>query len=439
MKLCLLLLLAGFAVAQQDLDRALGEKRYADALAILDQQLEDRPEDIRSLMMRGVVLNFLQRTKDALDTFDRVLQIDSSNVGAARASAVVAYESHSPDAAQRVDRALSLDSGYPVLHAMAGALAFEQHDCQSAIDHFGKATPAIDQSARALAEYGECLLAMNRANEAVAPLQASLQVAPTAAVFNRLAAARAQAGDLQGAISAYRNAIDKDPRDLRNYMDLATLCLDHDSSALALEILDGGIRNNPGAAALFTMRGAVHAQLGSPEKAEADFDRARALEPDQLYGSVGLSLLWRDRGRPEDAIALVRTKLQKSPNDAVLNYLLADSLLKQGVTPGELQFDEARQALERSLQTKPDFAKARAALGKLLLKDNQPLPAIGHLQTAVQIDPTDRIALNQLILALRMAGRREEAEAAALKLRAAIEADRKAEIERNRQHLVRVQ
>jgi tetratricopeptide (TPR) repeat protein len=180
----------------------------------------------------------------------------------------------------------------------------------------------------------------------------------------------------------------------------------------------------------------IHARAQSHE-ARDDQVQASTLDPDELYGSVGLSLVLRQADRLPEATALLRGKLARHPRDATLNYLLADVLLRSDPDPASPESAEARTALKRALLAKPDFAKAHATLGRLQLRAGEVAGAADELRMAVRIDPNDRLALNQLVLAYRRLGQQEDAAAVAGQLKKLVEAERTEEIARNRVRLYR--
>ena len=324
----------------------------------------------------------------------------------------------------------------------------------------------------ALTQFGGCLLRLNqpadaaavferllqeggdtpsaRYNLAVAQLQAgrndqALSNARTAVdasprdpdTLSLFAAANAATGHVQEAIAALRSAIELAPDDERHYVDLAVICLDHDAAALALEVINAGVSRNPNAARLYTMRGAIHANRAELDEAVQDFERARALSPDELYGSVGLSMVLRQTNRIPEAIALLRKKLVQRPADATLNYLLADALMRGDPAPDSAEFREARKALGRALRANPAFASAQAALGKLMLRAGDLPAAIDALQVALKLDASNRLALNQLVIAYRRSGHDADARIAAVQLTALLTRERAEEVARNRVRLVK--
>jgi Flp pilus assembly protein TadD len=273
------------------------------------------------------------------------------------------------------------------------------------------------------------------AEEAAAAARAGLALRPAdTELLNLFGAASAAAGQLEPAIAALRKATEIAPTDERQYLDLAALCLEHDALDLALEVVNTGLANVPRSAKLYTMRGAIRAERVEVDEAMSDFEQASMLSPDELYGSVGLSLALRQADRLPEAIALLRGKLAAHPRDATLNCLLSDALLRTDPGPTSA---EALAALQRALQAKPDFAKAHAAIGKLHLRAGEAAKAVDELRAALKLDPNDRLALNQLVLAYGRLGRREEAAAVVGQLRKLLEAGRTEEVARYRVRLYR--
>ena len=276
------------------------------------------------------------------------------------------------------------------------------------------------------------------ATEGLATLRSALDSWPdNPDLLSLYASLSAEAGQLEAAIRALRAAIAAQPRNERHYVDLAALCLDHDALDLAMEVVSAGLANVSESAKLHTLSGAIHAERGELDQAMREFDEASRLSPSDLYGSVGLSLALRQADRLPEALSLLRRKLSERPRDATLNFLLADVLMRSEPAPGTREFHEARLALARAVRGKPNFAGAHAALGKLLLREGRGAEAVQELRTAAGLDGTDRVALNQLVLAYRQLGQEEAAAQAAGELRSLLQRQRVEEVARNRVRLAR--
>lgn len=438
-------------------------------LAQTDESLKHDPSNPRLWAARGVALSELGRDNEALDSFEKSLRISPKYVPALEGASEVAYRSSDGRTREYLKRLLQIQRDNGVAHGMMAAIEFEDRDCAGAVQHFEKASAAVNTSSAALWEWGECLLMLERPGPASAKLSESLKLAgqdqriaydlalalhldsrdsealpialklrQDAPVMSLLGAIFAAQDRTTDAIVAFRRAIELEPHRVENYIDLASLCLDHQSFDVAADVINAGIGNNPDSAELYTLRGAISAQTSDIEHSTADFEHASRIKPDQSYGDVGLSLLLRQENQVDEAIAVVRGRIQRSPEDPILNFLLADLLMRKADTPGGQTRKEARQLLEKVIASKPGMAKAHAALGKLLLETGDLQGAAKQLKLALDRDPNDRVALNQYTLALRRLNRRDEANAVAQRLRAVLEADRRAEVEKNKIRLVRL-
>jgi tetratricopeptide (TPR) repeat protein len=393
-------------------------------------------------------------------------------VPALEGTAQVEYASGDPRAWASLERILTVRPGNETAHAMLGALAFERGDCVATVSHFEKSGNEVGQNAKALAQFGYCLISTNQADRATEIFKHLLLLRPSdpQARFN-LGLAQFLSHDQQGAIAtlgplaagpppdpdalnlvaqayeadhqteaavaALRKATEIAPKDVRNYLDLATLCMDHGAYTLGIEIVEVGIKNIPDSASLYAMRGILRAQTTHFDEAESDFHRANQLQPDQVYGTVGLGITFMQRGNPEDSVRILRERLARNPQDPVLNYLFAEALLFKGIEPGTPEFDEAKAALLRSIMGKPDFAMAHAQLSKLYLLAGDTAKALEESELAVQLAPEDRMAVYSLVRALKESGRNEEAKPLLLKLREIDARELKEEADKNRVKLVR--
>jgi tetratricopeptide (TPR) repeat protein len=442
------------------------------ALRLVDRELSRASEDPRLWTLKGVALTGLSREQEALAAFHRALQIDARYVPALQAAAQIEYGARHPRAKRTLEQLIAVDPANQVAHGMLGALAFDRRDCRAAVTHFEQSGDAIDTNGAALDQFGHCLYVLGRSADAVqiferlktvthddpaavmklaVVLHASGQsrealalLRPMAdqpdadgALLNLVADVHASLDEVAEAIAALRRAIAAAPRDETHYLSLTSLCLEREAYDLALEIASVGVQNVPDSARLYTMRGVVHAQLGHSEEAETDFQRAGQLEPERPVGRVGQSLALQQAGRVEESIALLRDESQRHPKDAATLFLLGKAL-GAGAASGSPEAREAEQALLRAVAIAPDLAEAHAELGKLYLRLGKPSPAIDHLRSALDVDPSNRQATYQLLRALRQAGRVDETAPVAAKLRRLMEQERIDEVERNRLRLIKV-
>jgi tetratricopeptide (TPR) repeat protein len=438
----------------------------AQILQQVEARLKTDSGNPRLLLTRGAALQALGRDREALDSFSKALTISPKFLAALEGAAQSSYRLHAPKTLSYLNRILEQEPNNPTAHAMAGELAFERRDCSAANRHFSAAEKEVSTDAAALQHWGQCLVATGSPHDGSLHLQQASTLAPqdhgvlfdcalalfldsqydsalialeavpqNAQTLNLKANIYAAQNKLSEAIATFRQATEVAPKDESNYVDLASLCLEHQSFDVAHDVVNTGIANIPDSAALYTLRGAIAAQTADVESSMADFERARRLQPMDDYGDVGLSLLLRQQNHIDEAVALIRKRLASSPNDAKLNFLLADLLLQSAVQAPAAK-SEAEKLLRKAIRLNPRLARSHASLGKLLLSNNQPQASVTELEQAIALDDNDRVALNQYILALKRLGRVEEANATARRLRDILAEGRATEVRKNRVRFV---
>jgi tetratricopeptide (TPR) repeat protein len=190
------------------------------------------------------------------------------------------------------------------------------------------------------------------------------------------------AGDLQGAIDAYRQALKLDPLSSRAQRRLAV--------ALG--------------------------SAGQLEEAQTVLTRAIEREPNN-------EILWYERaqlesksGRTDKAVASLQRVLQLKPDFADARNNLGSILAQSGDRAG------AESAFRAALTINPYDSGTQANLGRLLASASDWKQAAFHLQKAVQLDPTNANAHGDYAVVLLQLQRLPEAEGEA---KAAVTADAK--------------
>ena len=453
--------------------RALRSKQYEQALDLLKPLVESGSDDPRAWALHGMALAAAGQPKQSLASYRKALEQEPDYLPALQGAAEIEYRSRDSQAKARLEKILALQPDNATAHGMLAAIFFEREDCASAVDHFARIGATANRNAVALSQYGQCLFLVRRpvdaaevfrqlvaaqphnesarhnlglslhesgryteAIEVLRPLADNTK--PDSDVLSLIADAYEAKQQTPHALSTLQKAVELYPREERHYIGLAELCSRHGAYDLGLEILSVGTKNIPGSSRIPTMRGVIQAQVGRYEEAEAAFQRAAQLSPDPEPATLGLTVAMQQTGRLAESIELLRKQVEKNPTDATTQLMLGQALIKNGAEPGEEDFDEARAAMLRSVELDPKVAAARVELGKLYLKSADLDNSIAHFQQALALDPSERTATYQLMVALRKAGRPQEAAALARKVRAQLQREKAEEVERNRYQLVKV-
>lgn len=275
-------------------------------------------------------------------------------------------------------------------------------------------------AAAAAEDLGEAarLLEAGRPGEAWAALERS----PDAdSAEGRLLASRIfeERGDLPGAAAAAEAALERDADHEAARLQLGRLFLTGNNPQAALEIFAAGLERAPGNRLLQLGEALALKQLRRYEEALERFEALLEATPGMGLALDGFVEAALELQRYDAARDAARRGIEATPDDYRGYYLLALVEDRDRAAPAEERETWLRQSLERA----PRFAPAYTLLGKALLELERPEEAALMLETALRLDPGDRLALIQLARAYRILGRPEDARREAEKLRELGDAD----------------
>ena len=385
---------------------ALRSRRFEDALQILKPAIQSSPANQQLWMLQGLAYLGEERKKEALASFRAALRISPEYLPALEGAAQIEFEAGSAEATPLLERVLRLKPDDPTTHAMLAVLASRRGDCATALQHFERSGPLTSSQPAAMQQQGVCLLKLeefgraiaafqpvvelnagdsrarsqlaavqlmaDQPKDAIATLAPLMQADPHDVKVLRLAASAYEAsGDTPEAVRTLRDAIVADPRNTDLYLDFANLSMDHQSSAVGIEMMNSGLTLQPESAALYLARGILYVQLAKYDEAEADFDKANSLDPGGSLASVAQGLQAVQNNDPDRALATVRTKLAKKPNDTYLLHLQVDILAQKGPDAGSADFQAALRSAKKAVAMQPSLAAAHDVLAKLYLQSGQ--------------------------------------------------------------------
>jgi tetratricopeptide (TPR) repeat protein len=444
-----LLVCGALSIAQVAADRvasitsALRAGQFDAALELLGPELQKNPKSAQLWTLDGIALSGKAEKKQGLAAFRRALDVSPNYLPALEGAAQIEYEAGGRDAVALLERVLVLQPGEQTSHAMLAVLEYRGSNCRGAIPHFEKSGALLDSQPGALVAYGDCLVqakeiekaitvfsrALAQSNDdanircrlaaaqvmashpkdAIATLQPLLNRAAKNADVLELAASAYEAdGDTPEAVRILREAIISDPHNVNLYVDFANISLDHQSFQVGVDMINAGLQAEPKAAALYVARGILFVQLAQYDNAEADFEKANTIDPRQSLGSAAEGLAAVQQNDPVQALATVRAKLAKKPNDPFLLYLKAETLTQKGPDPGTAEFREAMDSAKKAVALQPSLGAAHDILAKLYLQRGNNELAAEQSRIALKTDPNDQTALYHLIQALRKSGRNSE-------------------------------
>ena len=256
--------------------------------------------------------------------------------------------------------------------------------------------------------------------------------------IDRTIAAGAQAlgeSDLQSAGELFQQVLAIEPDHELALLGMSQVLEQQGAYVEALGLAQRALRGSPDSVAATLAVARQQARLGSADKALQTLERLRSLDPVEIEGYLLSSILLRNLGRRDEAIAMLELALERGLRQPELETELAmlliaadrpqdaKTVIEEGVAEhgdtGGFQLalglaiandgisDRAAaiQHLETALELGvPDPGRVQLELGSLLLEDERPAEAIEHLRRAVERMPESPDVYYKLGVAQRTTG-----------------------------------
>jgi len=155
---------------------------------------------------------------------------------------------------------------------------------------------------------------------------------------------------------------------------------------------------------MFALAVAIH-RAGDLDSAERRY--RQILETDARHASTLhlLGVLIQQRGRPAEAVPLIRMALEQVPDQPVYLSNLGEAYRAGG------DFELAAQCCRRSIELDPRMAEAHNNLGLILSDQGRAAEAMAELEIAIELNPYLEQPYDNLANVLRSQGRMFEAAA----------------------------
>lgn len=161
----------------------------------------------------------------------------------------------------------------------------------------------------------------------------------------------------------------------------------------------------PDQAIPYFWRGWVLERLNQAKGAMEDYRKALELDPEMFNARIRVAEMLLEDKKPDEALPHLEQLLKQRPDNPQVLARLGQCRYLEGKP------EEARPLLERARKDLPDDGPLLLHLAKLDVEGGQAGPAVELLNRLLKRDPGDTEARFLLVSALRLAGKRVEAEA----------------------------
>jgi Tfp pilus assembly protein PilF len=200
----------------------------------------------------------------------------------------------------------------------------------------------------------------------------------------------------------WTNVIKKFPQVDYAWINRASYYREQGKYDLALADATKGIEydDNPNAR---VQRGLIYRQMGNPQQALADYNRALQIEKDntQAYTNRGNALL--DLRRYEEAIADYKKVLKEEPNNTKTHVNMAIAYSSLG------DYARAEQEFNEAERTNPNYADLYVNRAIMFFESKQYAKAIPSYQKYLQLRPDDHQIHNDIGIVYSILGQYDKA------------------------------
>ena len=202
-------------------------------------------------------------------------------------------------------------------------------------------------------------------------------------------------GDLEGAIGEYKKALETDPGSSLLHLNLATVFIQKDKPAQAIEELKQAIELAPETVQPHVLLALVYATQGKADLAAGEYilalENATKAEPKNVDIYKSLGAIYLQQKKLKQAEGIFKLLVNISPVDAQAHFYLGN------VYYDLKDYPSVEQELKSAVKLKPDYHEALNFLGYFYLEQDKNIDQAGlMIKRALVFDPENGAYLDSL-------------------------------------------
>ncbi|WP_242719154.1 tetratricopeptide repeat protein [Microcoleus vaginatus] len=333
----------------------------------------------------GDLLGSVELYKDALDCYQKALELDQGNASTfvGQGVALGNLERHE-EALESLEKAIGLDPEYVDAWKNRGAALRNLERYEEALESYQKALDLDPEYVDSWVTRGKTLYNLERYEEALESYQKALDLDPTSVDgwVNR-GVSLYKLGRHEEALESHKKALDLDQKSINNWVIQGNILNNLERYEEALESYKKALDLAPKSVDAWVNRAKTLNNLERYEEALESYQKGLNLAPKSVDAWVYQGIALLDIQRYEEALAAGDRAVEiDSKNHQALNIqALALSLLKN--------FEKAITAIDEAINLEPKEVLYRANRGIILARAGRYTEAIAECEQAIKQDPKD--------------------------------------------------
>ncbi len=370
----------------------------------LDRLLEQYPNNLSALILRGELARQSNQLEQALADFNQALALQPGNLQALLARAAIHLSQRAFSLAEQdLDSLEKTAPGSPIVLYLRAVSAFQQRNLEQAEKDIQQVLEVLPNHPQSQLIYGAVLFAKGDLALADQYLsQASASLPGHLPTIKLMAASRMKLNQMERAVDILEPAIEANPNDAQLLAMLGNAYLQTGRFQEGSELLSQAVAINPELASLRTQLAFGLLAQGNTGDAITELQTAVDLGQDLVQADVLLVLSHLRNKEIDEALKAGQALEKRAPDNPVAFNLTGLAYLAAG------ERKKAQARFEKALSIDPKFVTAEINLARLALEENSPERAEGHFKSVLTKAPDN---LNALIGMALLAERRDDSRA----------------------------
>lgn len=311
------------------------------------------------------------------------------------------------EAVDHFQKSIALNRDFAPAHYHLGVARWLAKDADGGLPELQEAvklSPAVFDYRYRL---GSAYLELGRYEEASSELKAAVSIDQSQApAWSALGQALRRKQDLDGAVNAYKRAVELNPKDDATRNGYAALLIETVQPKRAIEESQKVLAHNPANATAQMNIGYACLKMGEFDKAEKAYRAAIVSDSKSPAVHYDLAIALKMQDRLEAAQKELGEAIRLDPSLAEAHYTLGITHWQAGDFPATIR------EMKAAIAIRPEYAEAHYMLGIALKQSGDLDGALSELRDAIRLDPSTPGPFNTLGQILRIKGDKQGSEEA---------------------------
>lgn len=381
------------------------DKDTAGAAGLVDRALKADPQNIDAWLMKGDLQRTTGRHAESLQSFQKVLQLDSNNLSAYLGRAIEQIALGKPNEAKKdIDTVRKRAPNHPLANYLAAAMAFQEKNLTAAQDYLQQVLKIAPGHLPSLLLMGNIHYAQNQFEQAEDELSRYVKALPGNITARKLLAATLmKLKRPEDAVKALEPAIKNNSKDPQLLALLGSAYSQGGDLNKGTDYLEQAAKLAPNAAAIRTQLAVGHLAAGETELAVKELESVVDLGKEPMQADVLLVLAHLQKKNFDKALAAAQSMSRKDTGNPLPYNLMGAAYL------GKKDLASARKQFEQAVKIQPKFSPAQMNLAQIDLQQGKPQQAEQRYKEILKNDDKNVGAMVALAGLSARAGKEKEA------------------------------